>query len=74
MLHRVKGLGTISQVYSIRSYIKMNKNLISVALAGIFAFSANIASAEDMFSGAWYVLPGASYMNTEVASVFRVIL
>lgn len=43
----------------------MKKNLISVALAGIFALSANIASAEDMFSGAWYVLPGASYMNTD---------
>ena len=43
----------------------MKKNLISVALAGIFALSANIASAEDMFTGAWYILPGASYMHTD---------
>ena len=43
----------------------MKKNLISVALAGIFAFSANIASAEDMFTGAWYILPGATYMNAD---------
>ena len=43
----------------------MKKNLISVALAGIFALSANAASAEDMFTGAWYVLPGASYMHTD---------
>lgn len=43
----------------------MKKKLISVALAGMFALSATAASAEDMFTGAWYVLPGFSYMHAD---------
>ncbi len=43
----------------------MNKNLINLAVAGVFGLSATIASAEDAYQGSWYVLPGVSYMNTD---------
>ena len=43
----------------------MNKNLISLAVAGVVALSASAASAEDAYQGSWYVLPGVSYMHTD---------
>ena len=43
----------------------MNKNLIAVAVAATLGLSAFAASAEDMYRGAWYALPGISYMNTD---------
>ena len=43
----------------------MNKNLISLAVAATLSITAITASAEDMFRGAWYLLPGISYMNTD---------
>src|SRR5450830_996857 len=42
----------------------MKKNLISIAVAATLGVSALSASAEDMFRGAWYALPGISYMST----------
>src|SRR5450830_354841 len=43
----------------------MKKNLISMAVAATLGVSALSASAEDMFRGAWYALPGISYMSTD---------
>ncbi|HLD08581.1 MAG TPA: OmpA family protein [Methylophilaceae bacterium] len=43
----------------------MNKNLISLAVAGVLGLSASVASAEDAYQGAWYVLPGVSYMHAD---------
>ena len=43
----------------------MNKNLISLAVAATLSLTAVTASADDMFRGAWYVVPGASYMHTD---------
>ena len=43
----------------------MNKNLIGLAVAATLSITAITASAEDMFRGAWYLLPGISYMNTD---------
>jgi OmpA-OmpF porin, OOP family len=43
----------------------MNKNLIGLAVAATLSFTALTASAEDMFRGAWYAVPGLSYMNTD---------
>ena len=43
----------------------MNKPLISLAVAGVLGLSASMASAEEAYQGAWYVLPGVSYMNTD---------
>ena len=43
----------------------MKKNLIGLAVATTLTLSAFSAAAEDMFRGAWYVVPGASYMNTD---------
>ena len=43
----------------------MNKNLISLAVAATLSLTAITASAEDMFRGAWYAVPGVSYMNTD---------
>jgi OOP family OmpA-OmpF porin len=42
----------------------MKKNLISMAVAATLGVSALSASAEDMFRGAWYALPGINYMST----------
>jgi len=43
----------------------MNKNLIGLAVAATLGLTALSASAEDMFRGAWYAVPGVSYMNTD---------
>ena len=43
----------------------MNKNLIGLAVAATLSLTAITASAEDMFRGAWYAVPGVSYMNTD---------
>jgi len=43
----------------------MNKKLMGLAIAATLRFSAFSASAEDMYRGAWYAVPGISYMNTD---------
>jgi OOP family OmpA-OmpF porin len=43
----------------------MNKNLIGLAVAATLSLTTLTASADDMFRGAWYVVPGASYMHTD---------
>ena len=43
----------------------MKKNIISIAVATTLGLAALVASAEDMYRGAWYAVPGVSYMNTD---------
>lgn len=43
----------------------MKKNLISLAVVATLGLSAFAASAEDMYRGAWYAVPGVSYMDTD---------
>ncbi len=43
----------------------MKKNLIGLAVIATLGLSAFAASAEDMYRGAWYAVPGVSYMNTD---------
>jgi OmpA-OmpF porin, OOP family len=43
----------------------MKKNLIGFAVAASLSLASFAASADDMFRGSWYVLPGISYMNTD---------
>lgn len=43
----------------------MKKNLISLAVAASLGLAAFSASAEDMYRGAWYAVPGVSYMDTD---------
>lgn len=43
----------------------MKKNLISLAVAATLSIAAIAASAEDMYRGAWYAVPGVSYLNTD---------
>ena len=43
----------------------MKKNLIGLAVAATLSITAFSVSAEDMFRGAWYAVPGASYMHTD---------
>ena len=43
----------------------MNKSLISLAVAATLSLTAVTASADDMFRGAWYLLPGFSKMHTD---------
>jgi OOP family OmpA-OmpF porin len=43
----------------------MNKKLVGLAVAATLGLTALTASAEDMFRGAWYAVPGVSYMNTD---------
>ena len=43
----------------------MNKNLIGLAVAATLGLTTLTASADDMFRGAWYAVPGLSYMNTD---------
>ena len=43
----------------------MKKNIISIAVAASLGMAAFAASAEDMYRGAWYALPGVSYMHTD---------
>jgi len=43
----------------------MSKNLIGLAVAAALGMTSFTAAAEDMFRGAWYAVPGVSYMNTD---------
>lgn len=43
----------------------MKKNLISLAVAASLGLAASAVMAEDMYRGAWYAVPGASYMNAD---------
>jgi OmpA-OmpF porin, OOP family len=43
----------------------MNKKITSLAVAATLGLTAFSATAEDMFRGAWYAVPGISYMNTD---------
>lgn len=43
----------------------MKKNLVSLAVAATLSLTALAVSAEDMYRGAWYAVPGASYINTD---------
>jgi OOP family OmpA-OmpF porin len=43
----------------------MKKNLISIAVAATLSMAAFAASAEDMYRGAWYAVPGVSYLSTD---------
>jgi OOP family OmpA-OmpF porin len=43
----------------------MKKNLISIAVATTLGLAAFTAGAEDMYRGAWYAVPGVSYMDTD---------
>jgi OOP family OmpA-OmpF porin len=43
----------------------MKYHLINVAIAATLGLATLSASAEDMYRGAWYTLPGISYMNTD---------
>ena len=43
----------------------MKKNLINLAVAATLGLAAFAASAEDMYRGAWYAVPGVSYINTD---------
>jgi len=43
----------------------MKKNIIKIAVAAALGLVAFTASAEDMYRGAWYAVPGASYMHTD---------
>ncbi|HSI24657.1 MAG TPA: porin family protein, partial [Methylotenera sp.] len=43
----------------------MNNKLVSLAVVATLGLTALTASAEDMFRGAWYAVPGVSYMHTD---------
>lgn len=43
----------------------MNKNLMSLAIAGVLGFGVTTAAAEEAYEGSWYLVPGVSYMNTD---------
>jgi len=43
----------------------MNNKLIQIAVVAALGLTALSASAEDMYRGAWYALPGISYMDTD---------
>jgi OOP family OmpA-OmpF porin len=43
----------------------MKNNLINIAVAAALGLTAIGVSAEDMYRGAWYALPGISYMDTD---------
>lgn len=43
----------------------MKKNLIQLAVASTLLLATQAAFAEDMYRGAWYAVPGVSYMNTD---------
>lgn len=43
----------------------MKKNLIGIAVATTLGLAAFAASAEDVYRGVWYAVPGVSYMNTD---------
>ena len=43
----------------------MNNELIQLALIATLGLTALSVSAEDMYRGAWYALPGVDYMDTD---------
>ncbi|WP_047533177.1 OmpA family protein [Methylotenera sp. N17] len=43
----------------------MKKSLMSFAVAAALGVTAFTATAEDMYRGAWYAVPGISYMHTD---------
>jgi OOP family OmpA-OmpF porin len=43
----------------------MKNNLIKIAVLATLGLTTFSASAEDMYRGAWYALPGISYMDTD---------
>ena len=43
----------------------MKIRIIRLALIASLGMSSSLALAEDAYSGAWYALPGISYMNTD---------
>ena len=43
----------------------MNKKILGLAITATLSLSAFAASAEDMYRGAWYAVPGISYMHTD---------
>lgn len=43
----------------------MKKNIIGLAVAGIFGLTATMALAEDAYQGSWYALPGISIMHAD---------
>jgi len=43
----------------------MKKNIIGMAVAATLGMAAFSASAEDMYRGAWYAVPGVSYMAAD---------
>ena len=43
----------------------MKNNLIKIAVLATLGLTAVTASADDMYRGAWYALPGISYQNTD---------
>jgi len=43
----------------------MNKNILNMAVAATLGLTAFSAVAEDMYRGAWYAVPGVSYMDTD---------
>lgn len=43
----------------------MKKNMVNFTVVAALAMSAFAANAEDMYRGAWYAVPGVSYMNTD---------
>ncbi len=43
----------------------MKKNLLGLAVAAALSVTAFSAAADDMYRGAWYAVPGVSYMNTD---------
>jgi len=43
----------------------MKNNLVKLAVAASITCAAFSASAEDMYRGAWYAVPGVSYLNTD---------
>lgn len=43
----------------------MKKNIINLAVAATLGLAAFAVSAEDMYRGAWYLVPGISYMDTD---------
>ena len=43
----------------------MKKNIVSLAVAATLGLVTLSAAAEDMYRGAWYLVPGASYLHTD---------
>lgn len=43
----------------------MKKNMIAVAVATTLGLASFAAAAEDMYRGAWYAVPGVSYLDTD---------